>query len=145
MKAFILSVALTTSATFAQSGGPWTITSATFDGGGASSTGGEWKVTGTIGQPDASTQTSTGGGWTVAGGFWPGAITAPGGPLLAVVPHDPYNVYIVWKAAAVGYKLQTSTDLAAWTDYPNGTISGPGYIVWPLRSGPRYFFRLIKL
>jgi len=129
----------------AQSGGPWAITSSTLDGGGASSTGGVWKVTGTIGQADASTQKATSGGWAVAGGFWPGAVAVPGGPMLALFPLDAANVTIAWTAAAVGYQLQYSTDLKLWIDYPGLTISGAANVVWPLRSGPRYFFRLKKL
>ncbi len=129
----------------AQSGGPWAITSSTLDGGGASSTGGVWKVTGTIGQADASTQKATSGGWAVAGGFWPGAVAVPGGPMLALFPLDSANVTIAWTAAAVGYQLQYSTDLKLWIDYPGLTISGAANVVWPLRSGPRYFFRLKKL
>lgn len=129
----------------AESGGPWSITSSTLDGGGGSATGGTWKVTGTIGQPDASTQTSIGTDWAVAGGFWPGVVAVPGGPMLALVPLDANNVSIAWSAAAVGYQLQYSTDLQSWTVYPRLTISGAANVVWPLRSGPRYFFRLKKL
>lgn len=128
----------------AQSGGPWTITSSTLDGGGQASTGGTWKATGTIGQPDASTGSSPGTGWAVAGGFWPGVVAVPGGLMLAVHPLDANNVSIAWTAAAVGYQLQYSTDLESWTAYPGLTISGAADIVWPLRSGPRYFFRLMK-
>lgn len=40
----------------------------TVDGGGGTSTGGEYVVSGTIGQPDA--RFSRGGGWEVRGGFW---------------------------------------------------------------------------
>ena len=44
----------------------------TVDGGGGTSTssGGNYSVSGTIGQPDAGTL--TGGGYTVQGGFWGG-------------------------------------------------------------------------
>ena len=48
----------------------------TIDGGGATaSTGGNWELSGTIGQPDAGTM--TGGNWEVAGGFWPGMTFIP--------------------------------------------------------------------
>ena len=40
----------------------------TVDGGGGTSTGGGYTLSGTIGQPDAGTM--TGGGYTLAGGFW---------------------------------------------------------------------------
>ena len=129
----------------AQSGGPWTIVSSTVDGGGGSSSGGTWNLTGTIGQPDATTQKATSGPWGVEGGFWPGLVAVPGGPVLTLVRSDALNATIAWTADAVGYKLQHSTDLVTWTDYPGLTISGASNIVWPLGSGPRYFFRLKKL
>jgi hypothetical protein len=40
----------------------------TFDGGGGSSTGGTYTVTGSIGQPDAGSH--AGSGYGLAGGFW---------------------------------------------------------------------------
>lgn len=46
----------------------------TIDGGGGTSSGGVFTLTGTIGQPDAAT--SAGGGFTLQGGFWT-AVTVP--------------------------------------------------------------------
>jgi len=43
----------------------------TFDGGGGTSTGGVYTVSGTIGQPDAGAM--SGGSYSLAGGFWGGA------------------------------------------------------------------------
>ena len=48
----------------------------TIDGGGGRSTGGDFALTGTIGQPDAAW--SIGGQYELLGGFW------PGGPLCFV-------------------------------------------------------------
>ena len=46
----------------------------TIDGGGAMfTTGGDFTLSGTIGQPDASTTVMTGGDFELAGGFWAGA------------------------------------------------------------------------
>jgi hypothetical protein len=50
--------------------GWWTV-----DGGGAESTGGNYVLNGTIGQPDAS-PALTGGFYTVQGGFWGVALPA---------------------------------------------------------------------
>jgi hypothetical protein len=47
----------------------------TIDGGGGTSTGSGFTLSGTIGQPDAGAM--TGGGFTLRGGFWPGASDAP--------------------------------------------------------------------
>ncbi len=46
----------------------------TVDGGGVMySTGGDFVLSGTVGQPDAGTLAMTGGDFELAGGFWPGA------------------------------------------------------------------------
>ena len=57
-----------------QSGGEFEITSNTIDSGGGASAGGEFSLTGTIGQPDANPQTSAGGEFLLAGGFWANAV-----------------------------------------------------------------------
>lgn len=48
-------------------------------GGGISTTGGVFELSGTIGQPDAGSVTTplTGGPFELVGGFWAGAISAP--------------------------------------------------------------------
>ena len=53
---------------------PYSITWYTIDGGGGTSSGGAYTVSGTIGQPDAGTL--SGGVYTLAGGFWAG-VTGP--------------------------------------------------------------------
>ena len=56
----------------AQSGGDYDLTWNTVDsGGGTFSTGGDYSLGGTIGQPDAGVL--TGGDYTLGGGFWGGA------------------------------------------------------------------------
>jgi len=49
----------------------YSITSCTIDAGGRTSSGGNYKLTGTIGQPDAGY--SAGGEYELLGGFWAGA------------------------------------------------------------------------
>jgi hypothetical protein len=56
----------------------------TVDSGGGTSLGGNYAVSGTIGQPDTSPLMS-GGEYTVVGGFWGGAITPPS-PNLVYLP-----------------------------------------------------------
>jgi hypothetical protein len=63
-----------TAETFAA--GPYQIDWYTIDGGGGTSTGGPYVLTGTIGQPDAAY--SSAGRYELLGGFW------PGGPLCIV-------------------------------------------------------------
>ncbi len=43
------------------------------DGGGGTSTGGDFSLTGTTGQADAGQHSSSGGKFSLAGGFWTGA------------------------------------------------------------------------
>jgi hypothetical protein len=48
----------------------------TVDGGGGTSQGGDYVVSGSIGQPDAGSPMS-GGEFTLVGGFWVGALSSP--------------------------------------------------------------------
>jgi len=67
----------------AQSGGSYDLSWSTVDGGGGTAlTGGAYRVTGTVGQPDAGLL--TGGVYALGGGFWGGG---------AVLP-DGYQVYL---------------------------------------------------
>ncbi len=47
----------------------------TVDGGGGTSSGNGYSISGTIGQPDAG-KIASGGGYTLAGGFWHGGVAA---------------------------------------------------------------------
>ncbi len=50
----------------------------TIDGGGEMFTsGGDFELSGTIGQPDANSAAMTGGDFELTGGFWPGVAAAP--------------------------------------------------------------------
>ena len=64
------------SAVQAQSGGPYTLSWSTVDGGGGTSTGGAYTLAGTVGQPDAGLL--TGGNYTLSGGFWVAGAATPG-------------------------------------------------------------------
>ena len=61
----------------ATAGEPYSLDWFTTDGGGGTSAGGAYAVSGTIGQHDASPPL-TGGSYTLTGGFWAGAGHAPG-------------------------------------------------------------------
>ena len=60
-------------------GGDFDLSWHTIDGGGGTSAGGGFELSGTIGQHDAG-QTMTGGSFALIGGFWAGAGSAPGIP-----------------------------------------------------------------
>ncbi len=63
----------------AQSGGGYDLTWNTIDGGGGTSAGGGFELSGTIGQPDASAANMTGDIFALTGGFWAGAGVGPAG------------------------------------------------------------------
>ena len=68
---------------------PFSIDWYTIDGGGGTSSGGGFTLSGTIGQPDAGVL--SGGGFTLTGGFW--AIAgAQDGPCSAVDFAEPFGV-----------------------------------------------------
>jgi hypothetical protein len=74
-----------------QSGGQYELSWSTIDGGGGTSIGGPYVLTGTIGQADADW--TEGGGYEVLGGFW------PGGPLCMVDFGDFANFAEYWLEA----------------------------------------------
>ncbi|MFG0307351.1 MAG: GC-type dockerin domain-anchored protein [Phycisphaerales bacterium JB040] len=80
LSALVLSVAVESA-----SAQPYEITWYTIDGGGGTSSGGTYSLSGTIGQPDAAPPIS-GGTYTVEPGFWPGVLLAP--PCQADVNND---------------------------------------------------------
>jgi hypothetical protein len=83
----------------------------TIDGGGGTSTGGVYTVTGTIGQPDAGRM--SGGNFTIEGGFWGilAAIQTPNAPNLRIVLTATNTVVVAWPTSATGFTLQQNSDL----------------------------------
>ena len=98
----------------------------TVDGGGGTSTGGVYAVSGTIGQPDAGRL--SGGQFTLEGGFWGvvAAIQTEGAPLLAIELINA-SVKVSWPAPAAGWVL-TETN----------RLTGPGGALWPTVSAAQY-------
>ncbi|MBE0544804.1 MAG: hypothetical protein IH623_25990 [Verrucomicrobia bacterium] len=89
----------------------------TIDGGGGTSTGGVYSISGTIGQPDAGT-VMTGGNYSLTGGFWSAvAVQTPGAPLLSIATTPTNTVVISWPSPSTGFVLQQNTNLAStnWT------------------------------
>jgi hypothetical protein len=91
----------------------------TIDGGGGTSTGSVYSVSGTIGQPDASGAMS-GGNFSVTGGFWSliAVVQTSGAPLLTITLNPQLStVTISWPSPATGFVLQQNPDLATanWT------------------------------
>jgi hypothetical protein len=83
----------------------------TIGGGGGVSTGGVYRVEGTIGQPHAAT--ISGGNYTLTGGFWSlvSVVQTPGAPTLSIYATLANTVLVVWPSPSTGYLLQQNNDL----------------------------------
>ncbi len=83
------------------------------DGGGGTSTGGVYTVSGTIDQPDAGTM--SGGNYTLQGGFWGilAAVQSPGAPWLTVLRTSTNTVVVAWPLPAEGWVLEATNALPA--------------------------------
>ena len=113
----------------------------TIDGGGGTSSGGPYTLSGTIGQPDAGLH--TGGGYTLVGGFWGAfAVQQVGAPTLYIRPAGPGQVTISWEPNTPGFVLQENNDLGlapgGWNPSPSGaanpvTVSAPAMKFYRLR------------
>ncbi len=115
----------------------------TIDGGGGTSTGGVYSVSGTIGQPDASGP-MTNGQYSVTGGFWalPTAVQVTNAPTLTIAPAGAGQATISWTPATSGFVLQETWVLspANWTNSLSGATNP---IVVPATL-PSKFYRLFK-
>jgi hypothetical protein len=114
-------------------------------GGGGTSTSGTYQVTGTIGQPDASSALN-GGNYSVTGGFWSmiNVVQMPGVPNL-VITHSSNSVIVFWPDTG-SYTLQQNNNLAnpagwASSGYTVSTANGTNSITITTPTGS-LFFRL---
>ena len=115
----------------------------TIDGGGGTSTGGVYSVSGTIGQHDAGGP-MTGGQFTLQGGFWvlPSAVQSSDAPTLLIGPAAPGFATVSWTPATPGFVLQVTPTLtpSAWANAPSGATN-PVTVPATL---PTKFYRLWK-
>ena len=82
-------------------------------GGGGTSAGGAYQVSGTIGQHDAGGP-MTGGNYSLIGGFWSiiAVVQTPGAPRLMITFNtQPPTVTVSWPSSATNYVLQQNSDL----------------------------------
>jgi hypothetical protein len=100
----------------------------TIDGGGGTSTGGVYSVSGTIGQPDAGVL--SGGNYTIVGGFWGGIIPiqTEGGPTLYIQNLLNGTAKVYWIPNTPGFVLQEASALTptpiSWADAPAAYTNG---------------------
>ena len=114
-------------------------------GGGGSSTGGVYSVSGTIGQHDAGGP-MTGGSYSVTGGFWSlYAVQTPGAPVLSIELTTTNTAMVYWPSPSTGFNLQVNTNLATtnWTA-PSQSITDNGTIKYIIVNPPtgNRFYRL---
>ena len=114
-------------------------------GGGGTSTGSVYAVSGSIGQPDASLA-MTGGSYSLIGGFWAliSVVQTPGLPKLTIT-HADNSVIVSWPNTG-NYTLQQNANLAlanGWTTsgYTVTTNNGTNTITITPPTG-NLFFRL---
>ncbi len=114
-------------------------------GGGGTSSGGNYTLSGTIGQPDAGVA-MTGGSYSLTGGFWSlvSVVQSAGLPNLSIA-HSGNSVIVFWPNTG-SYTLQQNANLATpggWsaTAYTIATANGTNSITIAAPSG-QLFFRL---
>jgi len=117
----------------------------TIDGGGGTSTGGVFSVSGTIGQPDAGVM--SGGQYSLSGGFWGilSAVQTPGAPLLSI-QRVGGGARVFWPKPATDWLLdQSLTVTGAWSQvtFPYATNATDISVSLPSPTGNR-FYRLRK-
>ena len=120
---------------------PYSVDWYKISGGGGTSTGGVYTVSGTIGQPDAGGP-MTGGGYSVTGGFWAlYAVQTPGAPTLTIT-YAANQAVVSWPLSVTGWTLQTNSNLATpanWGNYLGPVVNNSATITGP--TG-KVFFRL---
>jgi hypothetical protein len=126
----------------------YTIDWFTIDGGGGTSTGGVYTVSGTIGQPDANQQPLTGGSFSLPGGFWSlYAVQTPGAPQLSIRFTATNTVAVSWPSPSSGWSLYQNTNLTAtnWTAVGTSPLDDGSHrtVIINPPTGNRYY-RLIK-
>ncbi len=89
-------------------------------GGGGTSAGGGYQVSGTIGQADAGFM--NGGDYSLVGGFWSfiSVLPVPGVPILTIQRTATNTVLITWPSPSTGFTLQQQTTPTAttWVNVP---------------------------
>lgn len=131
-----------------QAFGQYSIDWSTIDGGGGTSTGGVYSVSGTIGQPDAGTM--SGGNYTLQGGFWGiiAAVQTPEAPFLAVFRTTTNTVAVTWPSPSTGWTLQQNASSISSVNWSNvtGGITEDGTTKTLIVNPPagNRFYRLFK-
>jgi hypothetical protein len=115
----------------------------TVDGGGGTSTGGVYSVSGTIGQPDVDK--TSGGNYTLEGGFWGvvAAVQVTGSPVLSIRSSAGNAVVVVWPYPSTGFGLQQNAN-AGTTNWLSATnvpvhVGNEWQVTVPLSASNRFY------
>lgn len=103
----------------------FTLESRVTSGGGGSSTGARFSITGSIGQHDASEALQS-PGYAFGGGFWHTVVPTPGAPDLEIRRH-PFTgvVRVSWRDPEGKYELEESSGPNALAPGSWSTVAGP--------------------
>jgi len=148
VKIIILTFIILTTLSLIPASAQYSINWYTIDGGGGTSTGSLYSVSGTIGQPDAGVAMSS-GIYTLQGGFWAiQAVQTPGAPLLSIARTITNTVAVFWPSPSTGWTLQQNTNSTSsmnWSNVP-GTILDNGTTKTLIVNPPagNRFYRLFK-
>lgn len=137
---FLIAAALVCllSASFAQYSIPWWRVA----GGGGTSTGGPFSITGTIGQFEAGGPMSF-NQFSMSGGFWalPVAVQVAGAPTLNIAKTVPGFAMVWWTPPSTNWVLQETVSLTGtWSNAPTGWTNPVTVPTLP----PRKFYRLFR-
>jgi hypothetical protein len=141
-KFFMLFTLLLPAISFSQ---PYSIDWYKVAGGGSTSTGGVYAVSGTIGQYDAGGP-MTGGNYSLTGGVWSlYSVQSPGAPVLDIKLTTTNTAMVYWPSPSTGYNLQVNTNLATtyWVT-PAESVTDNSTIRYIIVNPPtgNQFFRL---
>ena len=112
-------------------------------GGGGTSTGGTYEVSGTIGQQDAS-GTMSGGNYSITGGYWAmiNVVQTPGAPTL-YISRATNTVTVFWQNVSGWNLIQNgnlATPVASWSASTSPTLTGgTNYLTLTNPPGNRFF------
>lgn len=124
---------------------PYSVDWSKISGGGGTSANGQYSISGTIGQADASGAMS-GGNYSVTAGFWSliQVVQTPGAPTL-YISHSGNNVTVYWQDVSGWNLIQSgnlATPVASWSASSSPTLTnGTNYLNLANPSG-NLFFRL---
>jgi hypothetical protein len=139
LAAFFLFAALPT---YAQS---FSIDWFTIDGGGGTSSGGTYSLSGTIGQPDAGKM--SGGTFTLDGGFWAidAVIQVAGSPTLRIERTATNNLVLAWPIGG-SFQLQQNSTFGTgnWSNVITASVNvnGENQVLVPKTLVGDKFYRL---